>query len=778
MRSLSLRSALLGVFLIGVLYILGMVFFLALTVVENTRAALEDTGRLAQEFGALGARADTLKTALAEFSQALGEGEAPPDRMIARGWVAAAEDRAIGAVATLPEITPDMRRSLSLAGDLESTVAGLLNEALAQHERGFLEQAKETVLQAEVAGEQLTNLLLHAEVEGLRLLLQRQEVAVAAGRRLRNLTVLWAFVGAVLTGMALFWFNRRVYFPLKEVERGLTRVGAGEYDNTVPVLRQDELGRLAEILNWATASLRQRAEEQARVTRSLMERVGRLMEDSGREIYIFHGDDLHLVQMNGTLRENLGWGDRPLEEATPFQFLSTRDGEGLKKHLPRLRSGEIPNLPIAFYHIRKDGSTYPVEGHVHYSGEEDPPVFVAVARDMTQIYDREDHLRQAMKMQAVGQLTGGVAHDFNNLLTVIQGSLDLLEEAFQGDEARMGLLRDATTAAERGGSLTHQLLAFSRKQALRPRPVDLRQLVGGMDGMLRRTLGEEVEMEFTTAPDLWQCQADPTELQNVILNLSLNARDAMPWGGKLTIDASNAQLGADYARSHEEVLPGQYVMLSVTDTGKGMAPEVLARAFDPFFTTKGVGQGSGLGLSMAFGFATQSGGHIHLDSLEGRGTTVRLYLPRILGDAAVLSAAKGAEGVPRPEGQGEKILVVEDDPDVLDTATTALEALGYEPRAAVDAESAVEILRSEPPGTFSLLFTDVVLPGGKSGRDLAREALEYDPGIPVLFTSGYTESAIVHKGRLDPGVHLLEKPYWVGQLARKVREVMGRRGPE
>ena len=339
MKPLSLRNALLATFFAGVLYVLGMVSFLALAVVGSTRVALEDAGRLAQEFGALGARADTLNRALAEFSLALGEGQAPPDRMIARGWVAAVEDRAIGAVATLPAIPPGMRRSLSRAGDLESTVAGLLNEALAQYERGLHKEARATVLQAEAAGRELTNLLVQAEVAGLRLLLQRQEDAVAAGRKLRNLTLLWALVGAALTGLTLLWFHRRVYGPLREVERGLTRVGSGEYERAVPVVREDELGRLAEILNWAMASLRERTEEQARVTRTLMERVGRLMEDSGREIYIFHGDDLQLVQMNGTLRENLGWGERALEGHTPFDFLSVREAGDLREDLPGSEGG-------------------------------------------------------------------------------------------------------------------------------------------------------------------------------------------------------------------------------------------------------------------------------------------------------------------------------------------------------------------------------------------------------------------------------------------------------
>jgi PAS domain S-box-containing protein len=763
-----------GMFLFGVVYVGGMVTYMAVSVARSTGAAMQGTEELAREFEALGIRADSLNRGLAELSAALRAGEDPPDRMIARGWVAAAEDRAIAAVAALPDITPEMRRALVRAGDLESAVVGLLNEALAQYERGLSGRAQETVEQAGNAGGELSTLLIEAEVEGLRLLLNRQEEAAAAGERLRNLALFWALMGAVLTGSGLVWLNRRVYDPLKAVERGLTRVGAGRYDTPVPVVHQDELGRLAEILNWATESLQQRTEANARVTQSLQERMGRLMEDSGREIYIFHAEDLHLMQMNGTLRDHLGWTEEDLGSHTPLDFVLPASMKAFRDNLDALKQGEIPTFPFAIHHLRGNGSTYPVEGNVQFSGDEEPPVFVAVSRDMTEIYDREDRLRQAMKMQAVGQLTGGVAHDFNNLLTVIQGSLDLLEVALPADDPQLGLLRDAMAAAERGGALTHQLLAFSRKQALRPRKLDLNQLVEDMDLLLRRTLGEDVEIEFVRGVGLWRTQADPAELQNVILNLALNARDAMPWGGKLTIETGNVHLGEDYAATHDEVHPGEYVLLAVTDTGRGMSPEILSRAFDPFFTTKGVGQGSGLGLSMAFGFAKQSGGHIKLYSEEKRGTTVRVYLPRLASGQMDLGA-EGKEGKgAQPVGGGEWILVVEDDEDVLETAILTLKALGYETRSAREVDGALEILRANPPGTFSLLFTDVVLPGGKSGRDLAEEATQYDPSLPVLFTSGYTETSIIHHGRLETGVHLIEKPYRVEQLARKVKEVMGK----
>ncbi len=706
MRPLSLRNALIGLFLLGALYVVGMVSFLSVSMTRGARERMEDTERLAWEFEGLGARADTL------------------------------------------------------------------NQALALAQEGLRDQTLETLAEAEGAGRELTALLGQVQRSGLRLVLQRQQEAVASARRLRALAVFWVVAGAFLVGGALLWLHFRIYRPLGALERGLARVGAGRFDEPVSVFRRDELGRLAEILNWAAGSLKERTETQSRVTRSLLERIGRLMEDSAREIYIFHGDDLHLVQMNGTLREKLQWGDRPLEAATPFDFIER--GEELAHGLERLRSGELALLPFSVRHRRRDGTHYPVEGNFQYSGDEEPPVFVAVARDMTEIYDREDRLRQAMKLQAVGQLTGGVAHDFNNLLTVIQGSLDLIGDDLPPGDPNLPLLEEAMAAAERGAALTHQLLAYSRKQALRPRALDLNQLLEEMERMLDRALGEGVEIEVVRAAGLWRCQADPAELKNVLLSLVLNARDAMPLGGKLTIETGNVRLDAGYAAIQEDLEPGQYVVVAVTDTGKGMSAETLSRVFDPFFTTKGVGEGSGLGLSMAFGFAKQSGGHIRLDSELGKGTTARLYLPRVRAEQMELGVPDAPVPPRRPKGGGERILVVEDDPPVLEMACRTLATLGYRTEEARNVEEALKSLRAFPPGTFALLFTDVVLPGGRSGRDLAREAKLHDPDLPVLFTSGYTQDTVIRKGRLDLGVHLLEKPYRVEQLARKVLELIQR----
>ncbi|MGN6488205.1 MAG: ATP-binding protein [Devosia sp.] len=380
----------------------------------------------------------------------------------------------------------------------------------------------------------------------------------------------------------------------------------------------------------------------------------------------------------------------------------------------------------------------------------------------------EDALRQAQKMEAVGQLTGGVAHDFNNLLTVIIGGLDTIKRSQPADHARIARAADmALQGAQRAASLTGRLLAFSRRQPLEPKPLELNVLVREMTDLLHRTLGEQIELEGVLAPRLWSVEADQNQLESAILNLAVNARDAMPEGGKLTIETANTALDESYAATDAEVIPGQYVMISITDTGTGMPKEVLARVFEPFFTTKEAGRGTGLGLSMVYGFVKQSGGHVMVYSEVGQGTTVKLYFPRYTGEARALTNSP-AQPVPT-SSDGEIILVVEDNNDVRAYSTMILSELGYRVLEASEAESALSILSSEQ--RIDLLFTDVVLPG-KSGRVLADEASRLRPGLRVLFTTGYSRNAIVHQGRLDAGVQLITKPFTFEQLASRVRDVL------
>jgi signal transduction histidine kinase/ActR/RegA family two-component response regulator len=383
----------------------------------------------------------------------------------------------------------------------------------------------------------------------------------------------------------------------------------------------------------------------------------------------------------------------------------------------------------------------------------------------------EAQIRQMQKMESIGQLTGGIAHDFNNMLAIVIGSLDLAERHLsKGDE--LGKLQrcidNARDGAERAATLTARLLAFGRLQPLAPVALDANRLVSGMSELLRRTIGEQIAVETVLAGGLWKSYADPGQLENAILNLAVNARDAMPEGGRLTIETANAHLDDDYARGRADVSPGQYVLISISDAGSGMPPEVVERAFDPFFTTKEVGKGTGLGLSQVFGFVKQSGGHVSIYSELGEGTTVKLYLPRHRGGTIVDRPAEADEVL--PEGRADEIiLVVEDEQRVRHFTVDALRELGYTAISAGGGEVALELLRHQP--SIALLFTDIVMPG-MDGRRLADQALVIRPDLHILYTTGYTRNAVVHNGMLDAGVAFLQKPFTIAQLARKIREVL------
>jgi signal transduction histidine kinase len=407
----------------------------------------------------------------------------------------------------------------------------------------------------------------------------------------------------------------------------------------------------------------------------------------------------------------------------------------------------------------------------------------ALEEEATRRVEAEAQLRQSQKMEAVGQLTGGVAHDFNNLLTVIIGGLDRVQRRIESDadpadaalrEALRRPIAMALQSAHSAAQLTHRLLAFSRRQPLEPKVLEVNKLVTGLSEMLRRTLGEAVEVETVLSGGLWATFADANQLENALLNLVVNARDAMPSGGRLTIETANAYLDEKYVAALDDVPPGQYVMLSVTDTGSGMPRDVLDHAFEPFFTTKDTGKGSGLGLPMVYGFVKQSGGHIRIYSEMAHGTTVKIYLPRYAQaerDMSPPAPPPSPATEPLPGG-GETILLVEDNEVVRQYGSSVLRELGYRVIEAEDAASALAVLDDPAQPAISLLFTDVILPGGASGRELADQARARRPLLPVLFTTGYTRNAIVHHGRLDPNVSLIGKPFTQESLAKKVREVL------
>jgi signal transduction histidine kinase len=400
-------------------------------------------------------------------------------------------------------------------------------------------------------------------------------------------------------------------------------------------------------------------------------------------------------------------------------------------------------------------------------------------RLLQQIAEREkaeEALRQAQKMEAIGHLTGGVAHDFNNLLQIILSSLDVLRRRAESWQLPTGAARDfhrlmdaAVVGGQRAAALTRQLLAFARRQPLEPTRIDVNRLVAGMSELLRRTLGETVAVETVLAGGLWPTFADANQLESALVNLAVNARDAMPRGGQLTIETANAYLDDTYIRAHDDVRAGQYVLVAVSDTGGGMTREVLAKAFEPFFTTKDIGQGTGLGLSQVYGFVKQSDGHIKIYSEPGAGTTVKLYLPRLTAAETAPERLPSEQELPLAR-HAERILVVEDDEGVRAFSVEMLRELGYQVVEAADGRAALRVLDADTG--IRLLFTDVGLPGGLNGRQLADAAVLRLPDLKVLFTSGYTRNAIVHGGRLDAGVALIGKPFTYSALAQKIRQVL------
>jgi PAS domain S-box-containing protein len=475
--------------------------------------------------------------------------------------------------------------------------------------------------------------------------------------------------------------------------------------------------------------------------------------------------------INPAFTRLLGWETTEVVGTSVYALIHRDDLDASRAEMASLASGAVT---FKFENrTQRKGGGYAI---LAWTAAPDTRFVHAVGRDMTaeraaaeEMKRTAAALQQSQKMEAIGKLTGGVAHDFNNLLQVISGNLQLLAGDVAGNARAERRLDNALAGVTRGARLASYLLAFGRRQALDPRVVKIGRFIAGMEDMLRRSLGEEIEVEMVISGGLWNTLIDTTQVENAVLNLCINARDAMDGAGKLTIEVGNAYLDDAYALAHPELNPGQYVMIAVSDTGTGMTPEVLEQAFDPFFSTKPEGKGSGLGLSMVYGFARQSGGHVKIYSELGNGTTVKLYLPR----------STQAEDAPLPPetraiiGGKETILVAEDDEGVRATVVELLSELGYQVLKAGDAVSALSIIDSGMQ--IDLLFTDVVMPGPLRSPDLARKARERQPGMAVLFTSGYTENAIVHGGRLDAGVDLLGKPYTREALARKIRHVLGNR---
>ncbi|MDB5518408.1 MAG: putative sensor histidine kinase with and Response regulator receiver domain [Tardiphaga sp.] len=498
------------------------------------------------------------------------------------------------------------------------------------------------------------------------------------------------------------------------------------------------------------------------------ERMARRIIETALDAFVQMDDEGAVTDWNSQAEKIFGWSraeavGRTLTDLIVPEMHRARHNEGMARFL---RTGEGPILGTRFEieARRRDGKDIKVEVSITAIQRRDRHVFNGFIRDLTDKIAAETQIRQAQKMDAIGQLTGGVAHDFNNILTVITGTIEILAEGVTDRPDLAAVAKMIDEAAERGADLTKHLLAFARLQPLQPREIDVNALVVTAGKLLRPTLGEHIEIEMVLADDPWLAFVDSGQLTTAILNLALNARDAMPQGGKLILETQNSNLDEGYAGQNSEVKSGQYVLIAISDTGSGIPADLLDKVFEPFFTTKELGRGTGLGLSMVYGFVKQSGGHIKVYSEQGHGTTIKLYLPRSAEASQNPTEEAKAEVA---AGGTELILVVEDDALVRNHVVAQVRSLGYRTLSAANADEALRVIHSNP--AIDLLFTDVIMPGLMNGRQLAIEASKIRIGLKVLYTSGYTENAIVHHGRLDPGVLLLAKPYRKADLARMIR---------
>ncbi len=595
----------------------------------------------------------------------------------------------------------------------------------------------------------------------------RRDVGFDAALRLVTTDLGREYMKEIETALAAFTADEQALLAKRSADadaiasgvRGL--LGAGTLIAIVALLWAARLLNQA----WARSHMAQ-AEE-----RTIALRLRTSLDSLSQGVGVFNADR-QLSNWNHCFLVLLALPETMVRVGTPYALLAeetTEAGQALLESDDQVRHGRSrPGEAVTYERSRSDGRALELRRTSMPDGG-----FVLTISDMSKRAQAEGVLREAQKMQAVGQLTGGIAHDFNNLLTVILGNLEFVRAKLDGDQAMQMRIERAAWAAQRGATLTAQLLAFARRQPLAPAPIDLAATMPNLVPLLRRTLGEHIEVRYVETAGLWPAMADAAQLESAVLNMALNARDAMPGGGRLTIELANRVLDEDYTRRHAEVVPGDYTMLAVSDTGHGMTPEVAARVFEPFFTTKPDGKGTGLGLAMVFGFAKQSGGHVKVYTEPGEGTTMRLYLPRAIGPVASAGQRSG-KPLDLPRGTAT-ILVVEDEPAVREIAVAILRDLGYRVFEASDGEEAVRLFGSQANG-IDLLLTDVVLPGKVRGRELAERIVAGKPDVLVLFMSGYTENSIVHHGRLDDGVQLIGKPFKREQLARKVAEVLAAPG--
>jgi PAS domain S-box-containing protein len=599
---------------------------------------------------------------------------------------------------------------------------------------------------------------------------------MAATVAVRDSSLLGGLLAALCAVVVAIIVARSLTRPLVQ----MTRVVEGfSRDETIalPAGGGPEIGVLVKAFAHMAADSRAKtaalarditAQKKAREALLESEQMARDIIANALEAFIQTDDGDIVLEWNPQAEVIFGWSR---QQAVGRHLIGLLLSEAMRPHYDSMRERLVRNEDNATAGVRfetealrRDGHPVKVEVSLKALRRRNGHVFNAFVRDLTQKVVAEEQLRQAQKMEALGQLTGGIAHDFNNVLTVITGTIEILAAEVADKPQSAAIARLISEAADRGAELTAHLLAFARKQPLQPRETDVNRLIVESAKLMRPTLGEHIEIESMPMGELWTALVDPSQLSSALLNLAINARDAMPGGGKLTLETMNVMFDDSYAAAKGDVSAGNYVMIAVSDTGSGIPEAIRDRVFDPFFSTKGVGKGTGLGLSMVYGFVKQSGGHIEVHSDEGRGSTFKLYLPRAEAAPEQVAAEPLVSGTERGE---ETILVVEDDPLVRAYVNTQLQSLGYTTLSAANGVEALAI--ADSGAAFDLLFTDVIMPGGLNGRQLAGQMAQRRASLKVLFTSGYTEDTVIHHGRLDSGVLLLAKPYRKLELARMLR---------
>ncbi len=614
-----------------------------------------------------------------------------------------------------------------------------------------------------------------ARLQALSPVLQHKLEELAQTVQLRRSVGLDAALTIVLTDSGRTFMKRieSILSGMTQDESGLLAQRLAAADRRGSWIRWLMLGGMATALlalSWAVQMLNRAWAHTHRIEaeqRTAALRLRTSLDSLSQGVAVFGADHL-LSNWNDCFRVLLDLPKAMVRPDIPYAAFGEHmsgDGAAFLETEEQIRQGRLsPRESVVYERTRGDGHQLELRRAPMPDGG-----FVLTVTDMTKRAQAEAVLREAQKMQAIGQLTGGIAHDFNNLLTVILGNLEMMRTRLEDGSGLQARIDRAVGAAQRGATLTAQLLAFARKQPLAPAPIDLTTVVPELMPLMQRTLGAHIDVRYVETAGLWPAMADHAQLESAVLNLALNARDAMPDGGRLTIELANKVLDGDYARAHHEVVPGDYAMLAVSDTGHGMSSDVVARVFEPFFTTKPDGKGTGLGLAMVFGFVKQSGGHVKIYSEPGHGTTVRLYLPRAIGAAP--SAPRINALVDLPRGNAS-VLVVEDEPAVREIAVAILADVGYRVLQAADGESGLRVFGAHA-AEIALLLTDVVLPGPIRGRELAERINAVRPEVKVLYMSGYTENSIVHHGRLDDGVQLIGKPFKRDELIAKVAATLG-----